>query len=237
MSAPRRTPLNARDLKLLHATWSLGWATSHVLTAVVAPTTSVKTLAGRLTELCHAGYLRRHRVAAGFGGHVWLYGTGRRAGAIDPSYAAPWRPSRAQPLHTAAVAATLAALVEPGQLGRLHVTGWEGEAELRTWHDPAAALPDLLVRWTDGETHGAWAVEVDRGTEARGAWRRKLVRYLDAKDAILVVTTTEARARNIALLARQLGVPALTTDEGSLRGDAALQVYDAIKGRRRPVDE
>jgi hypothetical protein len=33
MSAPRRTPLNTRDLKLLHATWSLGWATSHVLAA------------------------------------------------------------------------------------------------------------------------------------------------------------------------------------------------------------
>jgi hypothetical protein len=54
---------------------------------------------------------------------------------------------------------------------------------------------------------------------------------------MLVVTTTDVRARNLAVLARELGVPALTTDRHTLGADAVLQVYDAVKGRRRSVDE
>jgi hypothetical protein len=234
----RAVVLYERDLRIIHATWSLGWATSHGLTMLVAPTTAVKTLAGRLTELCAAGYLRKRRVVAGPGGHVWLYGLGRRAGAIDPSYATPWRPSDTQVLHTIAVVDTLVALHAPGRLGALALSAWQGEAELRAWHEPGAAVPDLLVRWNGTAGEGTWAVEVDRGTEARGAWRRKLVRYFGAAPgAMLVVTTTDVRARNLAILARELGVPALTTDRESLAADSTLVVYDAVKGCRRPVDE
>jgi hypothetical protein len=238
MTGIRSPAVYERDLQIIRATWSLGWATSHALTMLVSPTTSVKTFAGRLTELCAAGYLRKRRVVNGPKGHVWLYGLGRRALTIDPSYGGAWRPSDTQILHTIAVVETLVALHVPGKLGKLRCGTWQGEAELRAWHEPGTAVPDLLLRWSGPSSEGTWAVEVDRGTEARGAWRRKLVRYFGTPPgALLVVTTSPQRARNLALLARELGVPALTTDRESLLTDSVLQVYDAVRGCRRSVDE
>jgi hypothetical protein len=77
-----------------------------------------------------------------------------------------------------------------------------------------------------------------RGTESRNAWRRKLARYLHAADrTLLVVTTSDLRARNLATLARELGAPALTTDFATLRNGEAVRVYDAVKGCRRSVDD
>lgn len=233
----RRVCLTSRDRTIVHAAWSLGWITSDALTALVAPGTSRKTLAGRLAELAIAGYLRRRRIAAGPGAHLWLYGAGPRASAIDPAYADAWRPPDSQLAHTAAVASTLAALVAPGRLGRLRITAWQGEAELRCWHQPGAPLPDLLLHWTNGTDEGAWAVEVDRGTESRGLWRRKLVRYLHARRMqVLVVTTSDERARNIARLAHDQGAPALTTHLAALQSGQPPMVYDAIRGRRRPME-
>jgi hypothetical protein len=230
--------LTARDHDLVRAAWSLGWVTSQVLAEVVSPATLPKTLAVRLSQLAMAGYLRRQRVVGGPRGHVWLYGVGRAASRIDAAYARPWRPSDAQLLHTLAIGDTLAALVTPNRLGTLRVTGWRGEAELRAWHAPGEAVADLHVAWTTSDASGGWYVEVDRATESRNAWRRKLARYLHAPGRdLLVVTTSTERARNIAILARDLGVPALTTDRRTLEADAVLQVYDAGKGQRRPVDE
>lgn len=233
-----RVSLTARDHLLVHAAWSLGWVTSPTLTQLVSPSTSVKTLAGRLSELAAAGYLRRRHVAAGPGAHIWLYGAGRNAAIIDAAYRDAWRPPDTQLAHTLAVSATIAALTRPGALGRIEITAWHGEAEIRTWHEAGTPLPDLRLRWRLFNDSGTWAVEVDRGTEARGAWRRKLVRYLHARHHVpLVVTTSDERARNIARLARELGVPALTTDHRTLEGAPPLHLYDARVGRRRPVDE
>jgi hypothetical protein len=169
---------------------------------------------------------------------VWLYGAGPHARRIDAAYADAWRPSDAQLLHTLAIGDTLAALLTPGRLGTLRAAAWRGEAELRAWHAPGDAVADLHLAWTGPDQSGAWHVEVDRATESRNAWRRKLVRYLHAPGRdLLVVTTSTERARNIAILARELGVPALTTDRHTLHADAVLQVYDAVKGRRRSVDD
>jgi hypothetical protein len=238
MSRTAVVTLTSRDHDLVRAAWSLGWVTSQVLADVVSPGTLPKTLAVRLSQLTAAGYLRRQRVVGGPRGHVWLYGVGRAAPKIDAAYARPWRPSDAQLLHTLAIGDTLSALLTPNRLGTLCATGWRGEAELRAWHAPGEAVADLHVAWTMSDASGAWYVEVDRATESRNAWRRKLVRYLHAPGRdLLVVTTSNERARNIAILARDLGVPALTTDGRTLEADAVLQVYDAVKGRRRPVDE
>lgn len=228
--------LSRRDHELIRCAWSLGWTTSDVITAAVSPGTLVKTLTERLSRLVSAGYLRRRQVVGG-AGHRWLYGAGRNAAAVDPAYAEAWRPSDAQVLHTLAIGETLAALLTPGALGSLVVTGWEGEAELRQWHEPGAALPDLCVRWSHGDRSGVWPVEVDRGTEGRAAWRRKLTRYVHTSyREILVVTTSDERARNLARLARELGAPAITTDLRALRGGSPVSVYDAIRGCRRPID-
>lgn len=233
-----RVSITPRDRLLVHAAWSLGWVTSPTLTQLVSPGTSVKTLTGRLSELAAAGYLRRRHVPAGPGAHIWLYGAGRNAATIDTAYRDAWRPPDTQLAHTLAVSETIAALVRPGALGQIEVTAWHGEAELRTWQEPGAPLPDLRLRWRLGDESGTFAVEVDRGTEARGAWRRKLVRYLHTRHHVpLVVTTSDDRARNIARLARELGVPALTTDRHTLEAAAPPQVYDARRGRRRPIDD
>ncbi len=233
----RPVALTRRDHAILRGVWSLGWATSRVLTALVAPTTAVKTLAGRLAELTNAGYLTRRRMVAGPGGHVWLYGLGPNARRVDPAYGRPWRPTDAQIGHTVAITNTLAALVTPGRLGALTVIEWTGEAELRAWHRPGDAIPDLVIRWQGRRTEGTWAVEVDRGTQARGAWRRKLVRYLDTTyDALLVVTTSDQRARNLARLGRGAGARLLTVDHEGLHA-TPVHVYDAVKGCRRSVDD
>jgi hypothetical protein len=85
---------------------------------------------------------------------------------------------------------------------------------------------------------GTWLVEVDRGTESRHALRRKFLRYLHTPGReVLVVTTSDERARNIAVLARELGASVLATDQRALRVEARPLVYDALSGRRRRVDE
>lgn len=230
--------LTRRDHALIRAAWSLGWATSQVLRDAVSPTTSVKTLAGRLSELVAVGYLRRCRVVGGPSGHLWLYGAGRNATAVDPAFARPWRPPDFHLAHTLETGTTLSALLRPGRLGGITVTEWQGQAELRGWHQAGEAMADLHVRWTmDGES-GGWHVEVDRGTESRHALRRKLLRYLHTPDRVaFVVTTSDQRARNIARLAREFGARALTTDRRTLTDGERVVVYDAIAGRRRPVDE
>lgn len=229
--------LRERDHKLVRAAWSLGWVTCRVLTDVVSPATSPKTLAGRLSQLAAARLLRRQRVVGGPGGHLWLYGAGPKASAIDPAYADAWRPPDFHLAHTIEVGATLAALLTPGRLGAIAVKEWKGQAELRTWHKPGDAMPDLSVRWTAGVRDGAWLVEIDRGTESRHALRRKFLRYLYAPGhEVLVVTTTDERARNIAILARELGAGVLTTDRRTFRAPGLPLVYDAVSGRRRAVD-
>jgi len=230
--------LRRRDYELVRAAWSLGWVTCRVLTDVISPATSPKTLAGRLSQLAAAGLLRRRRVVGGPGGHLWLYGAGRRAPVVDPAYADAWRPPDFHLAHTIEIGDTLAALLTPGRLGAITVTDWKGQAELRTWHKPGAAMPDLSVRWASRNQSGAWDVEVDRGTESRHALRTKFLRYLHTPDReVLIVTTSDERARNIAILARELGAAALTTDRRALRTAEVPRVYDARFGRRRLADE
>lgn len=230
--------LRRRDHDLIRAAWSLGWVTCRVLTDVVSPATSAKTLAGRLSQLTAAGFLRRQRIVGGPDGHLWLYGAGRKASAINPAYAEAWRPPDFHLAHTIEVGATLAALLTPGQLGTLVVDDWKGQAELRTWHKPGDAMPDLHLRWTSEARSGVWHVEVDRGTESRHALRRKFLRYLHTPDCqVLVITTSDERARNIALLARELGAPVLTSDRRQLQRHVPPSVFDATLGRRRTVDE
>ncbi|HEV2890457.1 MAG TPA: hypothetical protein VGX28_08780 [Frankiaceae bacterium] len=47
--------LTSRDHALVRCAWSLGWATSAVITDVVAPQTAVRFVARRLRKLTTAG--------------------------------------------------------------------------------------------------------------------------------------------------------------------------------------
>jgi hypothetical protein len=64
------------------------------------------------------------------------------------------------------------------------------------------------------------------------------LRYVHAPDGeVIVVTTSDERAPNIALLARELGTCVLTTKRRTLDADGVPNVHHALMGRRRPVDE
>jgi hypothetical protein len=212
MSAPagQRLVLTDRDRQLIRAAWSLGYAPASTLRALVSPTTSAGTLRDRLRRLHRAGHLVQTRYVAP-AGDLWLYGAGRAA--LNTAEPAPWRPSLAQVEHTLAVGQAVVALTRPGFAAPLQITGWQGEAELRAWAAPGWPYPDARISWTRDKRPGSWLVEVDRATESRAVWRRKLVRYLTANqsDPVLVLTTSQARATGLAVVAADLGVPLLAT--------------------------
>lgn len=204
--------LTDRDRGLIRAAWSLGYATHAALRALVSPQTAADTLRRRLRQLHRAGYLTQLRLI-GSAGHIWLYGAGRKA--LITGEPRPWRPSLVQADHTIAVADVLVSMTRPGFAQPLAITGWQGEAELRAWAQPGWPYPDARVTWRIGALRGAWLIEVDRATESRAAWRRKLVRYLSlpTDETVLAVTTSEPRAARIAAVAADVGVPLLATTQ------------------------
>lgn len=213
MSAQHLTPTD-RDRDIVRAAWSLGAASPDALAGLVCPGTSAKTVHRRLRRLTTAGYLARTQVAGRPGGVRWIYTAGARARMLDPAYAGGWRPPLVQVEHTVLAGELLARLVTREWDG-LAIVGWQGEAEVRQWTAPSDPRPDAIVDWHDRHGPGRWYVEVDRGTEAQGAWRRKLVRYFATADgsraAVLAITTRPDRARAIARLAADVGVPLLAT--------------------------
>jgi hypothetical protein len=202
--------LQPRDQAIIRAAWSLGLATRETLRALAAPTASAAAFRERLGELKNARYLDLIHVP-GNTGHLWLYGATRRG--LTPGAPRPWRPGPTQYAHTLAVGDTLRALTRGGFALPALITGWQGEAELRAWALPGAPYPDARVTWRNDGRLGAWLVEVDRATESRNAWRRKLVRYLATRsgDHLLILTTSRQRAANLAALSADVGVPALVT--------------------------
>jgi hypothetical protein len=128
---------------------------------------------------------------------------------------------------------------------------WEGEAELRGWEppgQPGQPRPDLVIHWTantgDNSAAGqrtasaALAVEVDRGTEATAAWRRKLDRYRRTQrfPLILAVTTTDTRARHLARLAATIGTPLITLGQAAL-ADLHPTAYDSRDHRTHTLGQ
>lgn len=236
MSVPpdQRLVLTERDRRIIHACWSLGYAPASTLRALVSPGTSAGTWRDRLRRLHRAGHLVRTRYIAP-AGDLWLYGAGRASLAVGEP--APWRPSLAQVEHTLAVAQAVVDLTRCGFTPPLTVSGWQGEAELRAWAPPGWPYPDARITWDHDGTAGSWLVEVDRATESRTAWRRKLVRYLTAAapDPVLALTTSQARATGLATVAADLGVPLLATTLTAVRNDDDPLVLDARQRRHLPL--
>ena len=80
-------------------------------------------------------------------------------------------------------------------------------------------------------------MEVDRATESRTAWRRKLLRYLTVhrtdQQLVLTVTTSRARAAGLAQVAVDLGLPLLATTLDELQSDLDPSVLDTRTRQRR----
>lgn len=226
--------LTPRDHAILRTAWSLGYAPASALRALTSPETSAGTFRDRLRRLHRAKYLRQQRFVAPAGG-LWLYAIG--SAAALPGDAAPWRPGLAQVEHTLAVADVVVQLQRPGFAAPLTVTGWQGEAELRAWAPPGAPFPDARLQWHCPAGEGTWLVELDRATQSRTVWRRKLARYLAADDigVVLAVTTSATRAGHLAVLAADLGVPLLATTAAAVRDETDPCVFDARVRRRRPL--
>ena len=147
-----------------------------------------------LAHLSEEGLARRleRRVGgarAGSNGH--LYATtaaGKRllaylGGEGVPSNRGVHEPGVAFASHTLAVAELYVQLVERERSGALELVSFETEpACWRTYTTPlgasAALKPDALVRIASGEYEYASFVEIDLGTEGRGAVQRKTQVYL-----------------------------------------------------------
>ncbi|GAC1442378.1 MAG: hypothetical protein NVSMB55_12940 [Mycobacteriales bacterium] len=226
--------LTPRDQAILRAAWSLGYAPAHVLRRLASPTTSAGTFGNRLYRLHRARLLVLAKFIAPAGG-LWLYGIGRAA--LLAGDAAPWRPGLSQVEHTLAVADAVVHLQRPGFAAPLQVSSWQGEAELRAWALPGAPFPDARLEWSGPAGPGVWLLELDRATESRAAWRRKLARYLaaPAEGLVLAATTSDARARNLAVLAADMGAPVLATTAAAIRDELDPDVYDARVRRRSPL--
>ncbi len=226
--------LTERDRALVHAAWSLGLATHETLRLLVSPQTRANTLRRRLCVLHRSGYLTQTR-HIGRGQCIWLYGAGPRA--LTPGEPRPWRPGLAQLEHTLAVGDVLVCLMQPRP--GITIIGWQGEAELRAWAPPGAPYPDARVTWESSGARGAWLVEIDRATESRPAWRRKLARYLaaDVREPILAVTTSDRRALGLAQVAADVGVDVLTTTHAHVRDLDNPPVFDALRARRVKLTE
>lgn len=226
-----------RDVELVRAVWSLGWSTAPSIAGLVCPGTQPRTLRRRLGQLVAAGYLRQTRICLGRGGHLWIYETGPRAGRIADGYRDPWKPSIVQLEHTLAVGDTLRELCRPGRFTGLGVVGWQGEAEIRSWTKVGQPYSDASVQWRSATTSGGWWIELDRGTETSKTWRSKLLRYLLANldspgHAVLAVTTSDARALNLAKAGRETGVHILATTSRGLSEVDDPRVLDSHRDIR-----
>jgi hypothetical protein len=226
--------LTDRDRALIRAAWSLGAATHATLRELVSPQTDGETLRRRMRQLHRAGYLTQTR-HVGPAGCLWLYSAGQRS--VKPGEPRPWRPGVAQIEHTVAIGEVLVALTRAGFAAPITVTGWQGEAELRAWANPGDPFPDARVVWETDHGKGVWLVEVDRATESRPAWRRKLVRYLaaDIRQPVLAVTTSAVRASGLAVAASEIGVDVLATTIADIRANLDPPVVDSIHRRRVPL--
>jgi hypothetical protein len=228
--------LTDRDRALVRAAWSLGAATHATLRALVSPQTDGETLRRRMRQLHRAGYLAQTR-HVGPAGCLWLYSVGRKG--LAPGEPRPWRPGVAQVEHTVAVGDVLVALTRSGFVAPLVVVNWQGEAELRAWARPGDPFPDARIVWSNDGIAQPWLVEVDRATESRTSWRRKLVRYLaaDIRQPILAVTTSERRATGLAAEAAEVGVDIVATTVTDVRYNPDPVVVDAAHRRRSPLTE
>jgi len=141
--------------------------------------------------------------------------------------------------HTLDVANSIVTLTRPGFALPVEVTGWQGEAEIRSWAPPGSPFPDARIHWRRDATIGSWPIEVDRATESRTAWRRKLIRYLTAQnsDPILALTTSEARATGLAHVASEVGVPLLATTLRACQDTLDPHVLDTRTRRRLPLSQ
>lgn len=219
------------DRPIIATCYSLGLASPATLYALHFPDRTFSALYQRLYRLRHAGYLDQLNRPGARG----LHAVGRAS--LPPGTPRPWRPSLAQLDHTLAVGDTLAALAAPGRLPELRITGWKGEAELREWAEAGQPFPDLQISWAAGQRSGTWQVEVDRGTESQGQWRRKLSRYLSRwPDAqLLAVTPGAVRARNLAQLGADMGMHLQAMPAGALADPATARVYDSRQRRLVPL--
>jgi hypothetical protein len=233
--------LQSRDTEVVRAAWSLGLATADTLRALVAPSVPVSTFRYRLSKLHRAGYLEQVRYP-GNRGHLWLYAATNRG--VGARQVRGWRPGIAQLRHALTVADLLVAAHRPGFARPVWVCGWAGEAELRAWTRPRALVPSARIAWQCGQARGAWLLEVDRVTDARAGWERRLVRYLrryfeDRDDERLLLLTGAGWRRAVVLadLALAVGVPALVTTVPQFTVALDPDVLDTKTRTRRPLSD
>jgi hypothetical protein len=205
-----------------------------------APESSYVAVSQRLDSLYLADFLRKVRVFAPRGrrgGAVLVYALGPKAVPVGTRMP---RLNFRTVEHTFDIGEALVALTRDGFAAPVTVTGWRGEAELRTWGAEGTVYADAEVDWhVPGGVTGSWSVEVDRGTEARAEWRTKLRRYglrlLSSPMLILTVTTSDDRASYLAKLATDMEIPMLSTTLAEAKASLDPLVFDSARQARSPL--
>jgi hypothetical protein len=187
----------------------------------------------QLARLVDLGLLRRLErrvggVRAGSAGHVYaLAPAGRRLSALargtgEASNRGVHEPGVAFVRHTLAIADLYVQVREAERSGVLDLLGFEAEPE--SWRSfvllgggSGWVKPDAMVRVGVGEWEERSFVEIDLGSEGRGALIRKIGAYValfrsgreqaghGVFPRVVFLTHTDRRAREIAAIATQAG--------------------------------
>ncbi|HVA59538.1 MAG TPA: replication-relaxation family protein [Mycobacteriales bacterium] len=219
------------DVAILRAVWSFGCLTRRQIAGLAGFTE--QTAQSRVHPLWVAGALRRDRPR--YHG-PYLYRIGPAVDTIAAELGHGWHPRPGQIQHTMLTADLVVALLRRCSVP---VTGWAGEAELRTMATAGEPRPDAALTWRFGEASGRWLLEADRGTENHQIWRRKLYGYrgLRPDEVVLVGAPNRHRAGRIAAAANQANVALLAAVSADLLAGGDPIVYDARVHRRRPLTE
>jgi len=223
---------------------------AHFPTTTHTPLSATRTARRVLARLTDTDLLRRLKrriggVYAGSAGYVYRLGpTGQRLLYPD-RHRLVAEPSVAFLKHTVAVSEVVVGLIEAERAGQLELVAWAGEP--RCWQRFAGRhgvyeilKPDLRLITARDDFEQHFFVEVDLGTEHRGAVFRKCRQYQDhyrlgdmasaVHPRVAWLAPTEERANWIAKLILQQ--PSLTAELFAVRSmDAAL---DLLAGGDRP---
>lgn len=184
----------------------------------------------RLVERGVLGRLERRigGVRAGAAGQVFfLTGRGQRClaywqgrGLVRPRSA--YEPTATFARHALAISECYVRLVEADRDGKVELAGFEGEPGC--WHSFSGAggarqwvKPDALVRLADGDFESRSWLEVDLGTEGRGALLRKARAYVACYRS---GTTGDAFPKVVWLVTNARRAELLVSVCGSLPADA-----------------
>lgn len=200
--------LQARDRHLLLALETLR-VIDREQASRIAPFNSVSRANARLSALTRAQLVKRSFIGTLRGGRKAVYASARSRGFVRRMPPPATLPPTASLHHQLLISELYVATHHP-----LRATGAGSATLWRRFDRPLGTgtplIPDALVRLQQHDTGYYFFVEVDRGTESRSIWQRKIELYLQCarsrsveillgitRFGVLVVTESERRLHHL----------------------------------------